>query len=98
MKYLFLILVAVLPQAMTAQSPPAKGRQPLPIIKASSKKVSIRDDGFLDINARSLSPSARPDVYTADRTRKTKWVTFYTDIDSFRVQLKPGQKKISSSF
>jgi len=36
--------------------------------------------------------SCRPDVYTADRTRKTKWVTFYTDIDSIRVKLKPGAR------
>jgi len=29
-----------------------------------------------------LSPKARPDIYVADRTRKTKWVSFYTDRDS----------------
>jgi hypothetical protein len=97
MKYLFLILVALLPQTMIAQPQPAgdhpkpAGDQPkLPLIRAKSKKVSIRDDGFFDKNAWNLSPATRPDVYTADRTRKTKWVTFYTDIDSIRVKLKPG--------
>lgn len=64
----------------------------LPIIKATSKSVSINDGGFLDKNAWNLSPKARPDIYTADRTRKTKWVTFYTDIDSIRVKVKPGTK------
>lgn len=64
----------------------------LPVIKATSKNVSINDGGYFDKNAWSLSPKARPDVYTADRTRKTKWVTFYTDIDSIRVKVKPGTK------
>lgn len=64
----------------------------LPVIKATSKSVAIRDGDFLDKNAWSLSPGTRPDVFIADRTRKTKWVTFYTDIDSIRVKVKPGTK------
>ena len=64
----------------------------LPMIKATSKSVSINDGGFLDKNVWTLSPKARPDVFTADRTRKTKWVTFYTDIDSIRVKVRPGTK------
>ena len=64
----------------------------LRIIKATSKSVSINDGGFFEKNAWNLSPKARPDIYTADRTRTTKYVTFYTDIDSIRVKLKPGQQ------
>jgi hypothetical protein len=64
----------------------------LPIIKATSKNVAINDGGFLDKNAWSLSPEAKPDIYTADRTRQTKWVTFYTDIDSIKIKVKPGTK------
>jgi len=64
----------------------------LPVIKASSKKVAIRDGDYLDSNAWSLSPRLRPDVFTADRTRKPKWVVFYTDIDSIKVKVKPGTK------
>lgn len=64
----------------------------LPVIRATSKSVSINDGGFLDKNAWNLSPDARPDVYTADRTRRPKYVTFYTDIDSIRVLLKPGMR------
>jgi hypothetical protein len=70
----------------------AQGQSTLPIIHATSKKVSIKDDGYLDKDAWNLSPKARPDIYTADRSRKTKYVTFYTDIDSIRVKLKPGGK------
>jgi hypothetical protein len=85
MKYIYLLLSFFLVQSVFAQSK-------LPIIKATSKSVAINDGGYLDKNAWSLSPGARPDVFTADRTRKTKWVTFYTDIDSIRVKVKPGTK------
>jgi hypothetical protein len=64
----------------------------LPIIRATSNNVAINDGGYLDKNAWSLSPEAKPDVYTADRSLKTKFVTFYTDIDSIKVKLKPGAK------
>ncbi|MGC4103438.1 hypothetical protein [Ferruginibacter sp.] len=62
----------------------------LPVIKASSRSVTINDDGFVDKGGWNLAPKIRPDIYTADRTRKTKWVIFYTDIDSIKVKLKPG--------
>jgi len=62
----------------------------LPVIKATLKSVAIRDGDYLDKNAWNLSPKVRPDIFTADRTRKTKWVTFYTDIDSIRVKVRPG--------
>lgn len=68
----------------------ALGQTKLPVIRATSNRVAIRDGDFLDKNAWSLSPKIRPDVFTADRTRKTKWVTFFTDIDSIRVKVKPG--------
>lgn len=85
MKYIFL-LICLLPATLV------NGQSKLPVIKASSKNVAINDGGFLDKNAWSLSPKARPDIYTADRTRETKWVTFYTDIDSIRVKVKPGTR------
>jgi hypothetical protein len=62
------------------------------VIKATSKSVAIKDGDELDKNAWTLSPKARPDVFTADRIRKTKYVTFYTDIDSIRVKVKPGSR------
>jgi len=97
MRYLLLIVGVMVIQGRTdAQvgGSAAQGRlaaaQKLPVIKAGSKKVSIRDGEFFDRDAWNLSPTARPDVYTADRTRKAKWVTFYTDMDSIRVRVKPG--------
>jgi hypothetical protein len=69
---------------------PVFGQSTLPIIKANSPRVAINDGGYLDKDAWTLSPRAKPDVYTSDRAKKPKWVTFYTDIDSIRVRLKPG--------
>ncbi len=64
----------------------------LPLIRATSARVAVRDGGYLDKNAWTLAPKARPDVYTADRTRQAKWVTFYTDLDSIRLRVKPGTR------
>jgi hypothetical protein len=84
MKYSLLVSFLLLTTLTPAQSR-------LLILKATSKKAFINDAGYLDTNWR-LSPQARPDVYTADRTRKAKWVTFHTDIDSIRVRVKPGTR------
>jgi hypothetical protein len=84
-KYLLLFV-----SLLTVQSSFAQAK--LPVIKATSKSASINDGGFLQKNMWSLSPGTRPDVYTADRTRQPKWVTFYTDIDSIRVKVKPGSR------
>jgi hypothetical protein len=85
MRYTFFILLSLIIQQASAQTR-------LPVIKATSRNVSINDGGILEKNSWGLSPEIKPDVYTADRTRKTKWVTFYTNIDSIRVKVKPGSK------
>jgi hypothetical protein len=64
----------------------------LPVIYATTKAVAIRDGDMYDPHAWTLSPATRPDVYTAERTRKNKYVTFYTNTDSIRVKVKPGSK------
>ncbi|MES2279586.1 MAG: hypothetical protein V4592_26365 [Bacteroidota bacterium] len=85
MKYLYLLLCILSVQSISAQTK-------LPVIRATSKRATINDDGNLERNNWTLTPSARPDVFIADRTRKTKYVTFHTDIDSIRVKVKPGTK------
>ncbi len=85
MKPIFLFISFLLAQFIFGQSK-------LPVIKANSKNVAIDDGGYFDKNAWTLSPGVKPDIYTADRTRKTKWVTFYTDIDSIKVKVIPGTK------
>lgn len=85
MKY-FLLLISLL----AVQSSFAQVK--LPVIKATSKKIVINDGGVMHKNSWTLEPELRPDVFVADRTRQTKWVTFYTDIDSIRVKVKPGSR------
>src|ERR1700743_3385009 len=83
MKFSLLLLTLFAIHALRAQST-------LPLIHAGSKSVSIKDGDYFDKDSWNLSPKARPDIYTADLSRKTKYVTFYTDIDSIRIKLKPG--------
>jgi hypothetical protein len=68
------------------------GQSKLPLIRATSKSVTIIDGGIVAMTDWTLTPSAKPDVYTAERTTKTKWITFKTDIDTLRFQLKVGEK------
>lgn len=82
-KLLSLILISIIPLV-------SFGQKKLPVIKANSSKVAIKDGDYLDKNAWSLSPETKPDIYTADRSSKPKWVVFYTDIDSIKVKVKPG--------
>jgi len=85
MKCLSLILCCLVVARASAQLS-------LPVIRANSKNISIRDGAFFDKDTWSLNPGLRPDTYPADRTRETKYVTFYTDIDSIRVKVRPGSR------
>lgn len=85
MKLSFIFFVCLGVQYLFAQ-------QSLPIIHAHSQTVRIKDGGFLRRNNWNLSPTTKPDIYYADRANKEKWVTFYTDIDSFRVKVVPNEK------
>jgi len=83
-------IIFLVSASLWVQSIPAQSK--LPVIRATSKKVSINDGGYFEKDRWTLSPKVRPDIFTADRTRKTKWVTFYTDIDSIRVKVNPGTR------
>ncbi len=63
----------------------------LPLIRSTIASITIRDGDRLRADYWTLTPSARPDVYEADRTRRTKRVSFITDRDSISFTLKPGQ-------
>ncbi len=84
MKLVIAFWIVVFTNSLYAQSK-------LPIIKATSKKVSVRDGDFFDKDSWTLTPGAKPDIFTADRTRLKKWVVFYTDVDSFKVKLEPAK-------
>lgn len=58
----------------------------LPLIKANSTQVDIKDGNNLQKNAWRIAPEANPDVYKTS----SKKVTFYTDVDSITFDIKPN--------
>ena len=77
---LFLVLLIV-GQSLFAQ-------QNLPIIRATSKIVDIRDGDDFKKATWTISPNLKPDIYQTNN----KNVTFYTDTDSISFKVKPNQK------
>lgn len=69
----------------------ANAQHALPLIRSNAATITIRDGDRLRKDYWTLTPTARPDVYEADRTRRTKRVSFITDIDSITFTLKPGR-------
>lgn len=65
----------------------ASAQRSLPIIKAISNKVSIKDGAKLNKNCWTISPAIKPDVHKTSNKR----VTFYTDIDSITFNVKPDK-------
>lgn len=63
----------------------------LPVIKASSRNVKIRDGLNFKPNFWYIMPETKPDVYYVDLPRKTKIVSFITDQDSMQFEVKYGQ-------
>ena len=83
MRIILVLLGAILAHGAT-------GQVHLPVLHSHTRQLSIWDGAFYASNAWTLSPETKPDVYTADRTRESKWVTFYTDSDSLRTEVRPG--------
>jgi len=65
-------------------------QQKLPLIKAGSTAVTIKDGYIIREGIWNLSPDVKPDVYQALASPNQKTVTFYTDIDSIAFQVSPG--------
>jgi hypothetical protein len=63
----------------------------IPIIKANSIVVDIKDGETFKKGHWNISPKVKPDVYFSDRCKKQKWVTFYTDIDSIKFSTEPNK-------
>jgi hypothetical protein len=61
------------------------GQKNLPVIKANSRTVSIRDGNEMKTGIWTIVPETKPDIYNTSSER----VTFYTDIDSISVKVKP---------
>ena len=71
--YLFFVLsLGLLVQTSLAQS--------LPVIKATSDMIDIREGDAFTKAAWRIMPEYKPDVFTSNKIGER--VTFYTDIDS----------------
>ena len=44
-------------------------------------------EGKEDNTNWTLTPQAKPDIYTLAKSPRAKWVKFYTDIDSIKIQM-----------
>jgi len=62
----------------------------LPLIKADSALVDIRDGATFKKRDWRITPKARPDIYKT--SSKNQKVTFYTDKDSISFYIEPGKK------
>jgi hypothetical protein len=61
-----------------------KAQEKLPCIHASSLNVAIKSDDFLNENAWTIVPEAKPDEFKTS----AKKVTFYTNLDSISFDIK----------
>lgn len=64
--------------------------QILPVIKATSKNVKIRDGANFKENFWVIFPETKPDIYFVDFPRRDQRVTFITDKDSISFDVKYG--------
>ena len=79
-KLSLLIILFLIGQSLLAQ-------QKLPVIKANSKKVDIKDGKDFKKGAWNIVPEAKPDIYKTSNKR----VTFYTDKDSISFKIRPNK-------
>jgi hypothetical protein len=80
-KLSLLFVLFLIVQSLLAQ-------QKLPVIRANSKKVDIKDGKDFKKGSWTIVPEAKPDIYMTSSNR----VTFYTDIDSISFKVKPNHK------
>lgn len=86
MKYILALLAVIVFQNL-------KGQQNLPIIRANSKNVKIKNKLNYKEDYWGIFPETKPDIYFLDIPRKTTLVKFITDIDSISFAMKYGEIK-----
>ena len=87
-KNLFALITLLVPILLVAGCLNSNSPQTeIPVIKATSIAVDIKDDNNLIKGAWRVLPDVNPDIYTTSG----KKVTFYTDIDSISFNIKRGE-------
>jgi hypothetical protein len=64
--------------------------QDLPVVKANSTSVDVRDGDHFQKGHWQILPEVKPDTYFANRVKKERKIVFYTDIDSISFVVSPG--------
>jgi C-terminal processing protease CtpA/Prc len=82
-KYIALFVLIMFSQTIFAQ-------QKQHLIKATSRKVDVKDGEIYQKKVWNLSPEANPDIYYPLEPISEKKITFYTDIDSISFNIVPG--------
>jgi hypothetical protein len=77
---LFFVLSVVALNSVSAQ-------KNLPIIKATSNLVDIKDGKKFQKSSWTITPEAKPDVFITS----SKEVVFYTDINSIKIKVKQDE-------
>ena len=86
MRYFLVLCSVIFFQNLTAQ-------QNLPVIRANSKNVKIKDGLNFKPDYWVIFPETNPDIYYLDVPRKNTNLNFITDIDSISFDLKYGETK-----
>lgn len=70
---------------------PAWGQKKLPVLRASSPKLSIREGDSFYPSVWNVSPKDKPDVFSANPFTGKQRLVFYSDQDSLAVVMRPGR-------
>lgn len=87
--FIFLILLIVITGSVGLFTV-LKAQERLPMIRANSIHVDIRDGEVFKKSAWRILPEAKPDIYTTSIINSK--VVFYTDLDSISFIVKPDKK------
>ena len=68
-------------------------QQNMPVIRANSKNVKIKDGLHFKPNFWVIFPETKPDIYYLDLPRKATLLTFITDMDSIVFNMNYGETK-----
>ena len=85
-RFIPVLFLVTLFQSLSAQ-------QNLPIVRANSKNVTIRDGLNYKSDYWVIFPEIKPDIYYLDIPRKTTHLVFVTDLDSISFTMHYGEIK-----
>jgi len=64
----------------------------LPILKTNKTSISIKEGNSDYKDIWTISPEVKPDIFVTQKFTETKIITFYSDIDTISLTVKPNKK------